>query len=722
MAVSGEGRAYRPEVQGIRALAALLVAAFHLWLGRVSGGVDVFFVISGFLITTTLLGHFRRFGRIRPLYYLGRLARRLLPAALTVLVVVVVASWILLPSFSWARVSREVVASALYAENWRLAFDSVDYLAQFDDRTPVQHFWAMSVQGQFYVIWLVIFLVVAALVRRVARRETAVLAAFVVVGAASLVWSIIETAQNQPFAYFDTLARTWEFALGGIAAILLPRLVLGARLRWALGWIGVLGVVSCGLVLPVSTVFPGYAALWPTVSALLVLVAGTGPSLRASAVGVLGSRPLVWLGDLSYGLYLWHWPIMVLFLAVMGYSEVSLRSGLIILAVSIVAAWLTHRFIERPLQRSRPRVEVEVRGEAEASAQAAAPPAPAADRPATAARRRPTVLRPILTVLALVVVIGGSLGGEAVVAARAAQAQQSLDAVTAHPPTDDCWGAAALTSGADCAPVTGSAIVPQPILRDALINEPCESTRPEGYTQLRLCLLGSPREEASRVVVLTGDSHAQSIRAAVAGVAAERDWAVIDATDSGCLPSQAERLNRSVAVAEDCREWNRELVRWLGEQSDIDLLFTMAASGREVATFDGTPWQDTAVEGYLEQWRMIAPTVPQVVVLRDTPRLASTVAVCVDRAIARGSDAGADCARDREDALLVDPAALAAAGDDSEATLVVDLTDAVCGPERCEPVVGGIWAYRDNVHLTRTFSATLAPALGAALDAAGITS
>jgi peptidoglycan/LPS O-acetylase OafA/YrhL len=270
-----------------------------------------------------------------------------------VLITVLIGTWLILPKVLWENTTREIIAATLYFENWQLAMNAVDYLAQFAGHTVVQHFWAMSIQGQFYLIWLALFWLTWWLSRTFAAdRKRVAGIAFVTLIAASLIFSIWETNTNQPFAYFDTRARVWEFALGGLAAISLQSLVLPRAVKLVLGWIGLLGILSCGLILQVSTVFPGYAALWPTSSALLILAAG-GTRSRFGADSFLSLKPLVWLGNISYGIYLWHWPVLEFYREISGRYKLGLRSGLFVLGLSIFLAWLTRVFVEDPIQNER---------------------------------------------------------------------------------------------------------------------------------------------------------------------------------------------------------------------------------------------------------------------------------------------------------------------------------------------------------------------------------
>lgn len=300
---TGSAERYRHDIEGLRAVAALLVAVYHVWLGRVSGGVDVFFVVAGFMVTTTLLGHVHRYGRVRAGLYLSRLLKRLLPNSLLVLTVVAVATMVWIPVTRRSQVLTEISASALYYENWALIDRSVDYLQRDFTNSPVQHYWAMSIQGQFYLIWLVLFVVVALVARRAFRHRLTLVVGTIVV--LSFGYSVYLTAADQPVAYFHTSTRTWEFGTGALVALGAARAVRpasGAR-AWVLGWVGLLAIVSCGLVLSVGSSFPGWIALWPVLGAVLLLAADSSDS-QWSASRLLASRPLVSLGSVSYAIYL----------------------------------------------------------------------------------------------------------------------------------------------------------------------------------------------------------------------------------------------------------------------------------------------------------------------------------------------------------------------------------------------------------------------------------
>src|SRR5690554_4785484 len=340
---------FRGNIEGLRALAALLVAIFHIWMNKVSGGVDVFFVVSGYLITLSLLRQREQLGRVRPLVFWAGLARRLLPAALLVISAVLLGTWLLLPRSLWMAAMKESLAAMFYLENWVLALNSVDYLARDNLPSPVQHYWALSAQGQFYALWPFVIMLALCVSNWLAMsRRRALLLTFTGVFIVSLTFSVMHTAANQTFAYFNTFARVWQFALGGLMAVT-PWAAVDRSIRRLMGWLGLAAVISCGFVLDVSMSFPGYAALWPSLGAALVLAAGAD-TVSGSARTLLSARPLLWLGGISYAFYLWHWPVMIFLRANFGDMAVAWYGGVAIMLLSLLLAYGTTRFVEKPLR------------------------------------------------------------------------------------------------------------------------------------------------------------------------------------------------------------------------------------------------------------------------------------------------------------------------------------------------------------------------------------
>jgi peptidoglycan/LPS O-acetylase OafA/YrhL len=238
---STRGSGFRPDVEGLRAIAVGTVLWFHAGLGGLSGGfagVDIFFVISGFLITGQLVREVERTGRIALPRFYARRAKRLFPAAATVLVTTAVLTLLFLPKVAWREFGGDIAAAAAYVVNWRLAARSVDYLAEDSTASPVQHFWSLAVEEQYYIIWPVLLLALAGLIR--ARRwpvRTVMAAGLSAIVIPSLAWSIYLTQADPARAYFVTTTRLWELGIGALVAVgatLWTRLAppLGAAIAW----------------------------------------------------------------------------------------------------------------------------------------------------------------------------------------------------------------------------------------------------------------------------------------------------------------------------------------------------------------------------------------------------------------------------------------------------------------------------------------------------------
>ncbi|KEZ48839.1 acyltransferase family protein [Metabacillus indicus] len=643
-------RKFRSEIEGLRAVAAFLVAVYHIWLGNVSGGVDVFFVVSGFLITTSLLHKYERSGKVDAAGFLLNLSNRLFPAAFTVLFAVVIASYFLTPELQWVQTISEVVAAALYFENWQLAFNSVDYLAQNNEASPVQHFWAMSIQGQFYVIWPVLLFSSVILAKYVFKKSVRALflALLTAVFVLSFSYSVYLTDVNQPWAYFDTFTRVWEFSMGGILALVISNVKVKKQTGLVMGWAGLAGLVSCGIVLQVSSVFPGYAALWPTLCAVFILLAGN----RGGDFGVhrlLSSKPLVKFGGISYGFYLWHWPLLIFYFQATGHETASFLDGAIIILLAACLAYLTIRFVEKPL-RNKEWLNT---------------------KPKLAAAS-----------LSLAVPVLAAAG---VWLFAVQQLQPSAGADRDYP------GPAALASSAEL-----NDVPVKPALVEA--REDLPTSYSEGCHQGQYdsevieCEYGDT-EDFKYTVALVGGSHSAHWLPALVAFAEEEQIRILNYTKSGCRFSTGPYNSINDKVEASCSEWNDKLVDVLTRQKP-DLVFTTA---------NATEWEGIP-EGYIEKWSELKEEKIEIFAIRDNPRFQFDVPSCVE---ANGADS-ADCMVERENILPHDLWDESMVPDNVH---YADLNDYFCDDDFCRPVVGNILVYRDKHHITATYSRLLGPML-----------
>ena len=346
-----EGK-FRPEIEGLRVVAALLVAVYHIWLNRVSGGVDVFFVISGFLITTSIISTINRTGEFRFRLYVTKLMKRLLPSVFFILGMVLVLSWFLLPESILNKTIREVFASMFFYQNWQLAFSSTDYLDSSQMKTPVEHFWALSIQGQFYMIWFLIFTFILLLIKKykVTKVKTLINTILGILFVSSFIYSIYLTNINQPWAYFITMTRVWEFTLGSLLCINLSLIKVNKYIATVIGWLGLIGLLLTGIVFNVSEMFPGYIASWPMICALFIVLSGTQDT-KYGVKRFLGSSVMVKLGGISFGIYLWHWVLLEFYRYNVQETPGAIVGTLIIIS-SIILSFLMTRYIEKPIRSS----------------------------------------------------------------------------------------------------------------------------------------------------------------------------------------------------------------------------------------------------------------------------------------------------------------------------------------------------------------------------------
>lgn len=346
----------RPDIQGLRALAVLLVIADHL-VGYPHGGfigVDVFFVISGYLISGLLIREHQKSGRISFKDFYRRRARRILPLSLLVLTVTVAASWMLFSSSRAAKITEDGVWSLLFGTNWHLAVIGTDYMQADGVVSPLQHFWSLAVEEQFYVVWpwliILILGILAAKLRLTRAKSVACLggtmAGIVVASFAFATW---ETVASPTFAYFSTFSRAWELGVGALIAVLAPLMTrISAAVRPVLAYTGLLGIGYSALTISPEMPFPAPWAALPVLATALVIAAGTGGEMRHLAP--LTNPISRYLGDISFSLYLWHFPVMVLFAAVLPITKPAHYA--VVLAATFAISALSYHFLEDPMRKS----------------------------------------------------------------------------------------------------------------------------------------------------------------------------------------------------------------------------------------------------------------------------------------------------------------------------------------------------------------------------------
>ncbi|WP_150459965.1 acyltransferase family protein [Nesterenkonia ebinurensis] len=654
-------RSYRPELHGVRGLAILGVVLFHLFgQGRVSGGIDIFLTISGFLFTAMLLREAAELGgKIRLGHYFARLSRRILPPAALVVAVTAVAGYFILPSTQHHQLFREARASLLYFENIELINSQLSYDAAGPDSSPFQHFWSLSVQGQFYLIWPVVAVLAVLLARGLQRSATNTMTMLVcLVFAASFTYALIMGTVNQDEAYLMTRTRLWELAFGGLLALAGARLTLPKPLRLPAGWAGFTLIVLCGFFLDGAQLFPGPWALWPLAGLALVLAStrpgDTDADTSFSAVRILSARPFAWLGGIAYGLYLWHWPVLIFWLQLRETDHVGPFSGAAVLLISLTLAWVSLSFVEKPFARPR--------------------------------RRRARVQ---VSLAAGVLIIGGA-------GASAAVTHTAVTTPTGYAMSEvdhQIYPGAAVTGvGANEAPADVD-FIPTP--EELAIQAPltaewgCVQTGQQvaGAHEVLVCEDPERPEDPAATIVLSGGSHSVHWHAAFTVLAEANNWELLVISKNGC------RFGVHTAN-EQCASWQDEFMDVLAERAPDVVVTTGTVSF-------GSDSEEHIHRGAPERWAEITDTGAELLLLRGIVRPDQNVADCL--ALHGASpECGAHFGSYAETNPLLET-------DLPQSAYVLDLTPHICPDQSCPPVVGNVAVYRDESHFSNHYMETLVP-------------
>ena len=348
-------RRFRPDVEGLRAVAVLLVVLYHGALPGLHGGyvgVDVFFVISGFVITGLLLRERADTERTSLASFYGRRIRRILPAATLVIVATVIATYAVLGVVVGDPTAVAARWTAVFLANLHFAAIGTDYLTARQPPSPLQNFWSLAVEEQFYLVYPAIFLLAASLRSTVSLRARLVVLLVPVI-LVSLLVSVVQTGTSPTTAFFSPVTRAWELALGALVAVLTPTFLRApARIAAACTWVGLAAVGVAAVTYTSTTPYPGVAVALPVVGTALVIAGGT-PVPRGGAESVLRLRPFQWFGRLSYSLYLWHWPILIIAAEYAGRSSLPFHRAVGWLALALVAAYVTQLVVENPVRHAR---------------------------------------------------------------------------------------------------------------------------------------------------------------------------------------------------------------------------------------------------------------------------------------------------------------------------------------------------------------------------------
>jgi peptidoglycan/LPS O-acetylase OafA/YrhL len=707
---------FRPDIEGLRAVAVLAVVLFHAdvpGLGGGYAGVDVFFVISGFLITGLLWREVSSSGTVRLRSFYGARARRLLPASAAVGIITMIASVLLLPPLQATNALGDGVTSALYVGNYWFIIRGGDYFGGHLAASPFLHYWSLGVEEQFYLVWAPLLLITAWLIRRMRKRakgeavssQRPYLAVLALVAVVSFALSLVFTYVLPPAAFFSLPTRAWQLALGGLVALTATQWRrLPPRAAAVTGWTGLALTLLACVWFTATTPFPGVAALLPTVGALLVI--GAGCATPANGCGrFLGLAPMRAIGRISYSWYLWHWPVLVLAPALLGHP-LGLPARLAAALLSAGLAVLTLRYLENPL-RFAPKIRNSAWRSlglgAIATAVAVAVgmaltlvvPTPIGH---SGPAKTPTISATPLPPDADLAAYNAAVQQVFAQAQAAVAASTNLNAVPANlnPPLTDIPAQLAALSANGC------------------MRLPYEGGQPE-------CAVGDTTSPTT--VAIVGDSHAAMWFPAFQEAATLRRWRVETMAKSACplmdSPPATNPLNGLARTIDKCDEWRSEiLVRLQTEHPKLIVVNMWRGYGASGGGFEG----QSGFRSFDPQWfdsltrlvRQLRSTGAQVLVLGPVPDPRNDVPICLSGHL----DDIAGCTPSRSAAVNELGINGETAATEAGGGQYADLTDLFCTTDRCPVIVGNTLVYPDWTHITAEYSRALAPVMAALTERA----
>jgi len=703
---------FRPDIEGLRAVAVVAVVLFHANVPGVGGGfigVDVFFVISGFLITGLLWRELSTTGGVGLRRFYGARARRLLPASATVGVVTVIGAASVLPVLQARKVMDDGIASALYVGNYRFALQGVDYLGAPTPPSPFQHYWSLGVEEQFYLLWPALIIGTAWLIRRVRRRTRTDatssriphLLVLALVGAVSLATSLILTRVLPPVAFFSLPTRAWELAVGGLVALTADQWRRLPAVPAAIaGWAGLALILLACTWLGPTTPYPGTAALLPVLGTALVIGAGCAAPARGCG-RVLGRSPMRAIGRVSYSWYLWHWPVLLVALwAIAPVTGHALWLALAAILISLGLAVLTLRFVENPLRfaapiRRSPIASLALGGAATAVAVGVGltllvwVPAPVGHGPAATP---PTITAMPPTTGSNIEAYDAAVRDAFAQVRAAIAASTDLKAVPSNlnPPLADAEPKETLGTSDSCF---------RGIYQDG---------QPE-------CATGDTASKTT--VALVGDSNAVMWDLAFQRIATQRRWRLETLTKAACplldLPITNPTLGREYT---ECKQWRGQiLARLQAEHPRLIVLSVMRQYGARYGWQSGFTSYDPAwIDSMTRLVQQLRGTGAKVLVLGAIPDPQTPLPDCLSVHL----DDVTACSPLRSAAVNQPGIAAESTATKAGGGQYADLTALFCAADRCPAIVGNTLVYRDRNHVTDAYSRVLEPALGALADRA----
>ena len=687
----------RTDIEGLRAIAVLAVLLFHAGVPGLGGGyigVDVFFVVSGFLITSLLVAEKTDTGRVSLGAFYARRARRILPVSALVAVATLVASWIWLEPLRLRSLSNDVLAVALFSSNFVFANRGADYLQSALPPSPLQHYWSLAVEEQFYVVWpaLVMLVCIGVGTRTIRNVRLRVGITAAIAAVASFVACMALMNSSQPWAFFSPHTRAFELAIGALVAVIpIGASVTLVRVNALLAWCGLTGIIATVMMFSETTTFPGPWALAPVMATAFLLRGGNAVSWAPEAL--LRLSPLQWLGSRSYSAYLWHWPVLIIAAAALD-KKLSVFEGLICLMMSLALSEFSYRCVENPVRRNHNIVGIR------ALVLSVSLIAVVSGSAVLAQNNQPT-LDGGVAATAPTLITESSTTVDSNVSTTTIPVEPELP--NQSPPVEAIVQAMSATGlPSNITPSLQGAISDMPTIYSNNCHASFSATRP------KKCVYGDVT--SSTVIGLYGDSHAAQWFPAFEKLAIKRNWKFISYTKRGCPPADIPTYSKVLGkVYKECAPWRENVLQ------------QMVADGVQtvfIAQFDRLLSASTRVPMWQKEWRVgLQSTIDQLtakgitpVLMEDTPYPGQDVPTCLSRHYTNVQLCNpiiSSAFREDMHQMLEDF--------DSADTHVLWTRQWFCTVVGCPTVVGNILVYRDDNHMSVTFASLIAPLLDAAI-------
>ena len=679
-------RRFRPDVEGLRAVAVALVVLYHAGIPQVTGGfigVDVFFVISGFVITGLLLREHQSSGGVSILGFYARRCRRILPAATVVILTTVAATYLVLGAVGGNSTANDGRWAAVFLSNFHFESLGTNYLTALRPPSPLQNFWSLSVEEQFYLVYPSLFLLVAKVHTRMSLRSRLTITLGIAV-AFSFVWSVTDTAAHPTASYFSPFTRTWELGIGALIALATPQLRrIPAWWSAALTWVGLGAIVVAAVCITSATLYPGSVVAVPVLGAALVLGGGT-PVPRRGAESLLALRPFQWLGKRSYSVYLWHWPLLILAAERVGKTSLPVGENVLLMGAAVLISMASYRYIENPIRHSRVS--------ARASVVAGAAVIVATVTTLTLAIHSQSASAAVTRVVP-------AASESTVLSAVAAAPRITSVPVDLNPPLTD---AGLIGAAGDvryrCSGSAGVASAPPP-----------------GASREPLCILGDPT--GKKLMVVYGDSHALMWLPALDSIAEQVHWRLVILTHYSCPAEPVEvtdpaEFGQVGAPYVVCNRWHSWAVGEINRMKPDMVIIASENLYQTPATATSSGWFFTPAaweRGVRSLLGSLAVPADHKVFLGNIPVPPSLPVNCLS---SHSDDVGA-CSAPVEKATApldqVERTAVLQAG-----ARYIDTTPWFCS-DVCTPIVAHYGVYLDQLHMTGVYAEYLERVLGQSL-------